>query len=235
MGTPRQQRAARNRRAVTAANPPLIPALAAVVSAVTSGFLDLQFHALSAPPTDAGTPVPIVLNGVPAIRRTVTTDLPLTATLQPDGLTIRLIYPGGPGLGPDEAFLVGPNDPAIRTATGSFVAQGVIAPLSPITPPITPAAVAGVCVGGNDVDITFTPIAATLCVFEPTLLLIDSGFKTPTVVTLTAPASPGAPVTYRVTYNATPAPGGTLQYSGPQLTSGTPGVCAPDPAPVILT
>src|SRR5260370_484276 len=120
MPTARQQRAARNRRQVTAANPALVPALATVVSSIAPGTLDIQGLIIAQPPTASGTPAPLQVSGIPQILRASPGLFPTVATLLPDGVTVRVEYSGG-AVTAGEDFWVGINDPAVRPPAGQFL------------------------------------------------------------------------------------------------------------------
>lgn len=129
----RQQRAPRNRRVISTTQPQAVPQLAMIVDGVAGTALLLRARVYSQPPGSAGDPLAMQLSGIPAIFRPADSTMPVSASLSDNETLLHLIY-GGSGIVPTESFSIGPYDPAIRTASGGFMAPGILAQAT--TPPL---------------------------------------------------------------------------------------------------
>lgn len=146
----RQQRATRNRRALTRARPALLPRLIAQLDSVGSNTATFTFTLWPVPPNTPDTGQKVVLQGTPQIRRIATGDYPSAVELINDGTTLLVTYPGDPLTGAD-TFVLGASDPAIRTAVGGTVGATVTS--AAYSPPM-PVPYIATATGPNEITLT---------------------------------------------------------------------------------
>lgn len=176
MAAPRQQRATRNRRAVTAANPPLLPQLVPIITTLDPTVLRFQCFAVPSPPDTAGTPLGVVLSGIPAIRRLDDDSYADSASYDATTKNVALTWSGG-GMSNLTQFLCGPNDPAIRTPTGGFLAPGTISS-PPLLPDVISYTITAYDAGAGTLTITWGPQDSPL-IASPFLFFEQDGGTTP--------------------------------------------------------
>lgn len=234
MPSQRQQRAARNRRVVIASTPAKTGTLAPVISSIALGVLELQGLVIAQPPALSGTAVPLVLSSQPQIRRTRDGSLPTLWTLLPDGLTLHLEY-AAPGIDASDSFWVGPDDPAVRTATGGFLAPGVIESPTPLPPAEPTAAVSAAATGANEVTATVTPSGGRYCLLNQANWRKGPANTFPTNVVAPAAGDNRSPFTLILTYPDAVNVGESFNWDGPALAVGNTGIQTPTLTPVLLT
>lgn len=114
-----------NRRQISRSAPAQIPALTMSVILTSANTIQLQALLYGQPPELTGNPVPLQLNGIPSIKRVSTGAVPMSALRIGDGDILQLFYAGGDITALDQ-FIIGQQDPAVRTDAGGFMAPALI-------------------------------------------------------------------------------------------------------------
>lgn len=226
MPTARQQRAARNRRITTPQAPQVIPTLGATITSIGGGLVEMQFLSIALPPALGGTPLPIVLTGLPQFQRVLDSGFPTSATLNPDGLTVQMSFAGAPMTTAD-SFWIGNADPAVRTPTGGYVGAGLISLPATLPPPLAPATFTATQTGANDVTIVVTPSGGNFLLCHPTQWRYLPGSIFPTSALWIG--STGV-----LTFPSPVTPGDTVNFDGPTLSIGSNNACTPSLTPVVI-
>lgn len=219
----RQQRAPRNRRIATLAQPIQVPMLAMSIDHVESSNALLKANLIGTPPTDAGTNVPMQLSGIPAIFRPAHSQYPVNALLTDSEMTLAVFF-SPPDIAAGEELIIGINDPAVRTSTGGFMAPGRLRLADADAATVSFTAVAD---GSPVVVITpGVPPFGHSIVYAPRSFITTGGGVNQALDT-------GPTIT--LTFSANVNPGDTVTYTGPQITGNADFVVNLTPVPVVAT
>lgn len=205
----RQQRAPRNRRLISTTRPQNVPQLAMIVDGVSGSVLLLRARVFSQPPGATGDPLAMQLSGIPAIYRPDESELPTSASLSDNDTLLHLVYAAS-GIGPTESFVIGPYDPAIRTAGGGFMAPGILAQST--TPPNQNSYTAAAQLDGS-VDVTIAGGDFGEVVIAPQHWIHTPGGDGITSFHYEAGI-------FTLVFTASVSPGDQVRYQGPTLGGG---------------
>lgn len=199
----RQQRAPRNRRVASAATPARTAQLAMSPISWTAQTLTLSGRTLPQPPIDTPDVLPMIVNGIPQIWRVDTSNYPDSFSMNGDQTELTLHYPSA-GITAGDVFIIGPQDPTVRTAGGGFMA-----PIRLELPSPDPALLdytATESTGAAHIVFNAVPVGLRLLV-NPFLFLQLNTQAFPISVTTTDPTI------FDVTWAAPMSPGDTMAYS----------------------
>lgn len=132
-----------------------MPQLVISVDLLAGHTAEFRFFMLSQPPDDSQPGIPVTLSGIPAIRREADGSYPTSASLDVTQTLLSCVYTGTV-LSPADTFRVGPYDPAVRTATGGYMAAAL-----PPPPPLPATTVDWVATKTGASEITITAADAS--------------------------------------------------------------------------